>query len=66
MQDDKAVTHTTDGFPYFWLGREAESIPTPWQTVWLGSSTELTMIGASDGRLYRANDHGLWEYADGK
>jgi hypothetical protein len=29
-----------DGFPYFWLGAEAESIPTPWRTVWLGSSTE--------------------------
>lgn len=24
-----------DGFPYFWLGAEAESIPTPWRTVWL-------------------------------
>jgi hypothetical protein len=29
-----------DGFPYFWLGAGAESIPTPWRTVWLGSPTE--------------------------
>jgi hypothetical protein len=32
-----------DGFPYFWLGGEAESIPTPWRTVWLG------MVGDSGG-----------------
>lgn len=24
----------------------------------------LTMVGASDGRMYRLNDHGLWEHAD--
>lgn len=29
-------------FPYFWLGAEAESVPTPWRTVWLDEIREPT------------------------
>jgi hypothetical protein len=31
----KSPPWTGDGFPYFWLGQQAESIPTPWRTAWL-------------------------------
>jgi len=58
----ESETTNGDGFPYFWLGAEAESIPTPWRAVWLARPT---MMGASDGRFYQLNDHGLWEHADG-
>jgi hypothetical protein len=47
-----------DGFPYFWLGAEAESIPTPWRTVWLGEvgcdvvaeRSGVACVQAADGR----------------
>jgi len=43
---------------YFWLGADAEHTLAS-QVVRV---IPTVMIGASDGRLYRINDYGLWEW----
>jgi hypothetical protein len=41
------------------LDEEAERMESTKSTM-----AGVTMYGASDGRLYRVNDYGMWEHAD--